>query len=213
MKAHRGFSSFTVPKVSRISFMRGLFSGTMDQNNQESRPKYWVSHSSVCLFASTAHSFACQTLLLCSHALLLSCVCGFYPWCECSHMFMVFVHNVNASISYNFNPWWFILPFLSSPPPLFCLGKEWIYQFSSPCSISATYVQGLNKSLDFNPWFILLLFVFHFSMYFSFFFPFSSFLVVRKSKLKAARRPFLSLSLSLSLIFLTTGVMVVGLMS
>ena len=37
---------------------------TMVQNNQKSRRKYyWVTRLSVCLFARTAHSFACSTLL------------------------------------------------------------------------------------------------------------------------------------------------------
>ena len=35
---------------------------TMAQNKQESRRKYWATHFSVCLFACTAHSFACSTL-------------------------------------------------------------------------------------------------------------------------------------------------------
>ena len=36
---------------------------TMVQNNQEPRLKYWVTGSSVCSFARTAHSFACSALL------------------------------------------------------------------------------------------------------------------------------------------------------
>ena len=39
------------------------FHGTMVQNNQESRHKYWVICSSIRLFACLAHSFACPTLL------------------------------------------------------------------------------------------------------------------------------------------------------
>ena len=36
---------------------------TVGQNNQEYRLKYWATHSSVYLFTSTAHSFACSALL------------------------------------------------------------------------------------------------------------------------------------------------------
>ena len=35
----------------------------MVENNQKSRSKYWATRSSVCLFAHTAHSFACSELL------------------------------------------------------------------------------------------------------------------------------------------------------
>ena len=35
----------------------------MVQNNQASRCKYWVTRSSVCSFARTAHLFACSGLL------------------------------------------------------------------------------------------------------------------------------------------------------
>ena len=37
--------------------------GTVGQNNQEYRRKYWATRSSVRSFARTAHSFACSALL------------------------------------------------------------------------------------------------------------------------------------------------------
>ena len=40
-----------------------LFFLTMVQNNQEYRLTYWATRSSVCLFACTAHSFACSALI------------------------------------------------------------------------------------------------------------------------------------------------------
>ena len=49
---------------SRLSSSSFPLQCTRVQNNQESRHKYWAIHSSVCLFAYTAHSFACSTLLV-----------------------------------------------------------------------------------------------------------------------------------------------------
>ena len=37
--------------------------GTEGQNSQESKGKYWATHSSVCSFPRTAHPFACFALL------------------------------------------------------------------------------------------------------------------------------------------------------
>ena len=37
---------------------------TVGQIHQEPRCKYWATHSSICLFARTIHSFACSALLI-----------------------------------------------------------------------------------------------------------------------------------------------------
>ena len=41
-----------------------MYHVTMDQNNQESRLKYWATRSSIHSFTYTSHSFACYTLLV-----------------------------------------------------------------------------------------------------------------------------------------------------
>ena len=49
----------------------------MGQNGQEYSLKYWATRSSICLFASTTHSFACSALLSAHFACKLRCAHSF----------------------------------------------------------------------------------------------------------------------------------------
>ena len=65
---------------SKVSLWR-FFLCTVVQNNQKYRLKYWATHSSVRLFARTAHSFACTALLTALTRLRSRSLCSLpRPW-------------------------------------------------------------------------------------------------------------------------------------
>ena len=131
-----------IPQFPFFAWLEPYWRCTMGQNNQKSRHEHQATYSFVFrllapLTHSPPHCLLCFRALLCSFTLSLPGSLTYYQACGKES----FVYEMNASISFSFNPKWLGWNHIAR-------WREWKWRFNQSIMIKADEKQRLINSTD-----------------------------------------------------------------